>query len=93
MATIRQQLADYSERFKEICGILSDKGMQMQVAHRKDGYVLSMDGQTIKEQMTEKDLNSVLSVMWLMAGESEIGSAIASLFILKHYPDFQVHRV
>ena len=56
MATIRQQLADYGERFKEICGILSDKGMLMLVAHKKNGYVLSMDGQTIKEQMTEKDL-------------------------------------
>lgn len=93
MATIRQKLADYGERFKEICGILSDKGMQMQVTHRKDGYVLSMDGQTIRDHLSDNDLKSVLSAMWLMAGVTDTGAAIASLFVLKHYPDFQVHRI
>lgn len=91
MATIKQKLADFGERFNEICDILSEHGRRLQVTHRKGGFALCMeDGQTIIEQLTESDLKGVLSALWLMAGETEKGRSIASFFILKDYHDFHL---
>ena len=84
-------LADYSERINEICGILSDDSRTMRIKRYKGSFALSMDdGQIITQQIDEADLKSMISALWLMAGETENGRNIASFFVLKLFNDFHL---
>lgn len=63
----------------------------MKIKRNKGGFALSMDdGQIITQQIDEADLKSMISALWLMAGETETGRNIASFFVLKMLNDFHL---
>lgn len=84
-------LKDYTERFNEICEILSDGASTMQVKSDNGKFNLCMDdGQEIIRHLTQSEMDGVLRALWLMAGESDKSRSIASFFVLKQIPDFHL---
>ena len=75
-------LADSTERFNEICSILSDTGSAMQVTHNKSGFTLGMGGNVMATQLTEKELDGVINAMWLLAESSQSTRKIVASYVL-----------
>lgn len=75
-------LADYTERFNEICSILSDTGSAMQVTHNESGFILGMGGNVMATQLTEKELDAVINSLWLLAESSQSTRKIVASYVL-----------